>query len=69
MAACLLMIGVSGCSSGPLTEFCEVAQPIHPSRKDACMISQSFVDQVVLHNETGKKLCGWEETGKQQECR
>lgn len=59
-----LLINVTGCVSGSpedirLDTFCLNANPIRGTSQDADRISDALVDQILKHNETGRKLCGW----------
>jgi hypothetical protein len=59
-AVILLSIAVSttGCATDPrLKSDCDWAQPIKPSRQD--VLTRQTKEQLLAHNETGAKICGW----------
>jgi hypothetical protein len=59
-AAILLSIAVSaaGCATDPrLRSDCDWVQPIKPSRQD--VLTRQTKAQILAHNETGRKICGW----------
>ena len=47
----------SGCGMGT-TRDCDWAQPIRPARADHLTVQTQR--QMLAHNETGARLCGWE---------
>ncbi len=56
----LLLLAVSSCASGKAAnEFCLIASPIRPGAADAAAISDDLVRQILAHDETGARLCGW----------
>ena len=58
--AILLSIAVSaaGCATDPrLSKDCDWARPIQPSRAD--LLTRQTKQQILAHNETGARLCGW----------
>lgn len=54
----VLMIVVSGCESG-LRNSCDWAKPIRPKTSDVDVISDSLTRQLLEHNITGQRVCGW----------
>jgi hypothetical protein len=48
----------SGCASdGPAADFCLIARPI--TIEDADVVTDTTARQLLEHNETGARLCGW----------
>ena len=58
-AACLALIGMTLSLAGCATDaqFCQAASPILPSINDR--LTDGTIDQLLAHNLTGAKLCGW----------
>ena len=60
---CLLMsalaVCLAGCATEPLAQIggCDWVTPIRPSRQD--QFSDGTSIQILRHNETGVRLCGW----------
>jgi hypothetical protein len=59
-----LLIATVALSAGCATEFpragqmvCDWAVPIRPSRAD--QLTDGTARQILIHNETGARLCGW----------
>jgi hypothetical protein len=52
-----ILILLSACSGGSVTEFCAVARPILPGREDR--LTAETARQIVAHNETGESRCRW----------
>lgn len=52
------IVFLTGCS---LPNDCDWAQPIRPTQNDVVVISDTLVNQLVVHNDTGKQICGWRE--------
>lgn len=59
--ALTLVSAASGCADGPVTRTgaCDVFRPIHPTAPDTDLISDQLVSQLLVHNQTGSRLCGW----------
>lgn len=61
--ALILLAGVTafaaGCQAPAVTSGCEWTRPIRPTAEDVAVISDSLVDQLLIHNETGARICGW----------
>lgn len=56
--AVAMLITVSGCaSSTPMASGCEWTRPILPTAKDADVISDSLVTQILEFNDTRAKIC------------
>lgn len=53
-----LAVSLAGCGIKIGTE-CDWAAPIRPSRAD--ILTLGTQRQILAHNETGSKLCGWVE--------
>jgi len=52
------LILMSGChATGPVTNFCQMAEPILISRQD--VLTDGTARQILAHNEIGRKACGW----------
>jgi hypothetical protein len=52
------LILASGCANrGPVTNFCQIAEPILISRQD--VLTDGTARQILAHNEVGKAVCGW----------
>jgi hypothetical protein len=49
----------AGCATGlrQLPSDCDWADPIRPSRAD--VLSPDTARQILAHNETGARICGW----------
>lgn len=56
--AILALLAISACTT-PAGSFCTVAQPIRPSATEIEALSDEQVKTVLVHNERGRKLCGW----------
>lgn len=53
-----LMIGAMLLPAGCVTlDSCDWAVPIRPSTQD--VLTQGTVEQILLHNTLGERLCGW----------
>lgn len=52
-----LLSGASGCTHGTVSDFCLIAKPIRPAAAD--VLTDGTVTQILAHDETGKRLCGW----------
>lgn len=54
---------LSACASGSGVEVrtgaCDVFRPIRPVAGESQHLSESLVEQILTHNETGARLCGW----------
>ena len=48
---------MSGCATGPVTNFCQMAEPILISRQD--VLTDGTARQILAHNEVGRATCGW----------
>ncbi len=46
----------SGCVG---TADCDWAKPIRPTEADVAAMSSGLARDLLTHNETGQKLCGW----------
>jgi hypothetical protein len=55
LASLLLLTGCA--TGGPATEFCVVSRPILVSRAD--VLTDETARQLLSHNETGARVCGW----------
>ena len=55
----LLVVGVSviSCTNGPRNSYCDIASPIYPEENDVNIISDSLVNDILIHNETYEGLC------------
>lgn len=62
LAVLLISCAVSGCetmmkNNPAAADFCATAKPIFVSRSDE--ISDATAREILTHNLTGQKLCGW----------
>lgn len=48
-------------TSGPGIDSCAWTAPIYISRED--VLTGETARQILAHNETGRRLCGWEHKG------
>lgn len=48
---------VTGCAS--TADWCAVNRPIRPTAADVETMSDGTARQLLEHNQTGAKLCGW----------
>lgn len=55
---CLLLAGCTAPTYAP--DYCLLASPLRPNGAAWDAADQIFKQQVVTHNETGAKLCGWQ---------
>lgn len=55
-----LFLALSACTSTS-GDPCAGFNVMRPTINDTAVISPSLVDQILAHNETGKRLCGWRE--------
>jgi hypothetical protein len=58
----LASFAVTGCGTGMMgrpvaPDYCATAQPIFVGRDD--VISDATAREILEHNKTGQKLCGW----------
>lgn len=53
MMICVVLL-VAGCET---RNSCDWATPLRPSAQD--VLTQGTVEQIVLHNTLGERLCGW----------
>jgi hypothetical protein len=62
LLALTLTSAALGCAPGVETRIgsCDLFVPIRPTPADVATISDGLVTQLVTHNETGARLCGWE---------
>lgn len=51
---CVVLL-VAGCETR--SNSCDWAAPLRPSTQD--VLTQGTVEQIVLHNTLGERLCGW----------
>lgn len=57
-AAAATALLLTGCvSNGPGTDGCEWSRPIYISRAD--VLTEGTAQQILEHNETGARICGW----------
>jgi hypothetical protein len=49
-------IFLSGCVQ---TTSCDWAKPIRPTANDVAVVSDGLARDLLVHNQTGAKLCGW----------
>ncbi len=56
MLTCVLIFA-SGCVQ---TRDCDWAQPIRPTQSDISNVSDGLARDILAHNLTGQKLCGWQ---------
>lgn len=54
----LLTLALAGCQSVTPT-FCDLAEPIRMSDRTVDAMTDAEVEQVLTHNLTGAKACGW----------
>ncbi len=55
----LMLTCVAIFASGCVTNSCDWAQPIRPTANDVAVVSEGLARDLLTHNETGAKLCGW----------
>jgi hypothetical protein len=55
MLTCVAIFA-SGCVA---TRDCDWAKPIRPTEADVALVSDGLARDLLTHNETGAKLCGW----------
>jgi hypothetical protein len=53
----MAMLGLASCASGPAIDPCGPWRPILVSREDG--LTDGTARQVLVHNQTGRRLCGW----------
>ena len=53
-----LAILLPSCSGGGGGSFCAAARPIYVTPRDA--LDRGTAADILAHNETGARLCGWE---------
>lgn len=51
-----VMTSLAGCGT-VMTDSCDWAEPIRPSVED--VLSDETARQILTHNVTGERLCGW----------
>ena len=52
-------LALSGCATAGGGSYCGAAFAIRPTKADGPVISGQLTDQLLTHNKTGAKLCGW----------
>ena len=50
---------LASCSGGSAVDYCSPWQALRPAQEER--LTPSFARQVLTHNLTGNRLCGWEE--------
>lgn len=60
-AVCLIGLTAPSCASGPIPmdSACVAFGAIRPEAGDVDVISESLTDQILIHNDTGQRLCHW----------
>jgi len=54
----VLIMLLSACApNGRASDFCAVAKPIYI--EDADVFTEATAREILIHNETGAKICGW----------
>lgn len=56
--AAAALLALVACTA-PSGSFCEIAKPMRPSAAEIAAMSDARVAEVLAHNETGRRLCGW----------
>jgi hypothetical protein len=56
MVLCVMLSATSGCVS---PKDCDWAEPIRLTANDVDVISPGLARDLLAHNETGAKVCGW----------
>jgi hypothetical protein len=56
IALCVMLSAISGCVS---PKDCDWAEPIYLDESDVAVISDGLARDLLTHNETGSKVCGW----------
>ena len=59
LIALTIVSAVSGCGAGRGADGCTAFRPIRPIQDDIALISEDLVEGILLHNETGMRLCDW----------
>lgn len=55
-----LTLAVSACGHGPATGIpCDALTPIRPTSADLERMSDRLITSILIHNETGRRVCGW----------
>jgi hypothetical protein len=54
----MLLAGLS-LTAGCVQNDCDWAKPIRPTSGDIQAASPGLIEDVLVHNQTGAKLCGW----------
>lgn len=57
--ACLLMLGASGCASGPADDFCLTMTPSRPTEAELKVMTDERVTWTLEYNTYGAARCGW----------
>ena len=53
----MLLLSVTACGNIKGNSYCLIASPINPTENDISIISDSLVDDLLLHNEIYDRLC------------
>lgn len=58
---CLMTMALcTGCQSlTPVHDYCQIAKPIFLSHGEAAKLSDATAREILTHNESGAKICGW----------
>jgi hypothetical protein len=59
LIVCLLMLLISGCTTVGRVTDCAWAEPILLAPEEIPVLSEETKRQILAHNETGARLCGW----------
>ena len=60
LAVLILGLAVSACAGGPAGIPCDALTPIRPAESDFDAMSDLLVGQILVYNETGRRICGWQ---------
>lgn len=54
-----MMLFLTACGAGYRSNFCALESPIYLTLDDLQTWDRKRKEQVLIHNETGERLCGW----------
>jgi hypothetical protein len=55
----LMLEVLVACAQTPAHDRCAGFKPIHPTKSDVGVISDTLTGQIVAHNSFGMSQCGW----------
>ena len=51
---------LAACNGGPVNNFCALNSPRYPTQEQVDLMTRAEKEELVVYNETGERLCGWQ---------